>query len=186
MKLKIIPFDGKNAVHTAQAANILAECFPHCYADCAEEEIAQYPSDERIAFVAVEEESGDVLGFIGGIEDYDGNVWELHPLCVAKSRQRKGIGTLLLQALEAECAARGAMTVTLGSDDEFFSTTLSGCDLYDDLWGRIAAIRNLKNHPYEFYLKNGYRITGVLPDANGCGKPDILMSKRVGSFSDRT
>jgi hypothetical protein len=25
----------------------------------------------------------------------------------------------------------------------------------------------------------GYVITGVVPDANGIGKPDILMSKRV-------
>jgi len=26
-------------------------------------------------------------------------------------------------------------------------------------------------------------IVGILPDANGPGKPDILMAKRVGSFS---
>jgi hypothetical protein len=25
----------------------------------------------------------------------------------------------------------------------------------------------------------GYTITGVVPDANGIGKPDILMSKRI-------
>ena len=147
------------------------------------EKLSSIPStqlnEDRIAFVAVEEESGRVVGFIGGIEDYDGHVWELHPLCVNKADQRKGIGTLLLRALEAECASRGAVTITLGTDDEFYSTTLSGCDLYDDLWGRIEGIRNLKNHPYEFYQKNGFRITGVIPDANGLGKPDILMAKRI-------
>lgn len=178
--IRIQPFDRKNRAHLEQAAAILAQCFPHCYADCAQEEIEQYPSEERIAFVAVEEETGEVVGFIGGIEDYDGNVWELHPLCVKKEQQRSGVGTQLLHALEAECAARGAMTMTLGTDDEFFTTTLSGCDLYDDLWGRIASVRNLNNHPYEFYQKNGYRITGVIPDANGYGKPDILMAKRIG------
>jgi aminoglycoside 6'-N-acetyltransferase I len=45
--------------------------------------------------------------------------------------------------------------------------------------GQIAAIRNLKRHPYEFYHKQGYAIVGVIPDANGLGKPDIMMAKRV-------
>jgi aminoglycoside 6'-N-acetyltransferase I len=32
----------------------------------------------------------------------------------------------------------------------------------------------------EFYRKLGFVIVGVVPDANGPGKPDILMAKRVG------
>jgi len=40
-------------------------------------------------------------------------------------------------------------------------------------------IRNLGRHPYEFYQKLGYVIVGVIPDANGLGKPDILMAKSV-------
>lgn len=175
-------FDNSNTAHLHQAAAILADCFPHCYADCAEEEIAQYPSDERIAFVAVDDETDRVVGFIGGIEDYDGHVWELHPLCVAKSHQRLGVGTQLLQTLETECASRGAMTMMLGTDDEFYATTLSGCDVYDDLWRRIETIRNLNDHPFEFYQKNGYRIVGIIPDANGYGKPDLLMAKRIGKL----
>jgi aminoglycoside 6'-N-acetyltransferase I len=35
------------------------------------------------------------------------------------------------------------------------------------------------NHPFLFYRKLGYTVTGVVPDANGPGKPDILMSKRL-------
>jgi aminoglycoside 6'-N-acetyltransferase I len=27
-------------------------------------------------------------------------------------------------------------------------------------------------HPYEFYMKIGFSIVGVMPDANGVGKPD--------------
>jgi aminoglycoside 6'-N-acetyltransferase I len=34
-------------------------------------------------------------------------------------------------------------------------------------------------HPYEFYQKLGYVIVGVIPDANGPGKPDILMAKSL-------
>jgi aminoglycoside 6'-N-acetyltransferase I len=58
-------------------------------------------------------------------------------------------------------------------------TSLSNVDLYEDLWDKIKNIRNLKNHPFEFYQKLGYIISGVVIDANGIGKPDILMSKRV-------
>ena len=43
----------------------------------------------------------------------------------------------------------------------------------------LAKIRNLRGHPYEFYQKLGFVIVGVIPDANGPGKPDILMTKRV-------
>ena len=44
-----------------------------------------------------------------------------------------------------------------------------------------AIVRNLGQHPYEFYLRLGFRIAGVLPDANGRGKPDIFLAKRVGA-----
>jgi aminoglycoside 6'-N-acetyltransferase I len=67
----------------------------------------------------------------------------------------------------------------LGPDDEFDKTSLSHVDLYDHLWERIANIRNLKNHPFEFYQKQGFQIVGVLPDVNGFGKPDIYMAKRL-------
>ena len=66
---------------------------------------------------------------------------------------------------------------TIGSGSAM--TTLSGVDLYPDPWQHIARIRNLGNHPYTFYQKLGFVISGVVPDANGPGKPDILMSKRV-------
>lgn len=74
---------------------------------------------------------------------------------------------------------RGGLTIFLGSDDVDNMTTVSGVDLYPDVWEHIARIRNLKGHPYAFYQKQGYSITGIVPDANGWGKPDILMAKRV-------
>ena len=38
---------------------------------------------------------------------------------------------------------------------------------------------SLAMHPYSFYQQQGYSIIGVMPDANGRGKPDIIMGKRV-------
>jgi hypothetical protein len=41
-------------------------------------------------------------------------------------------------------------------------------------------LTNLRDHPYECYRKLGFVIVGVIPDANGFGKPDIFMAKRLG------
>ena len=58
-------------------------------------------------------------------------------------------------------------------------TSLSNIDLYENLFEKITNIKNIKGHPFEFYQKMGYAIIGVIPDANGIGKPDILMAKQV-------
>ncbi|HKP52811.1 MAG TPA: GNAT family N-acetyltransferase [Chloroflexia bacterium] len=166
-----------------QVAAILVEGFKEHWPDAwpdmesALEEVRESFEAERISRVAIDD--GTVLGWIGGIIDYDGNVWELHPLVVISNHQGKGIGSALVADLEDRVRERGGITVRLGSDDEDNMTTLSGVDLYQNLWEQIANIRNLKRHPYEFYQKLGYVIVGVMPDANGPGKPDIIMAKRV-------
>ncbi|MBS1965240.1 MAG: GNAT family N-acetyltransferase [Chloroflexi bacterium SZAS-1] len=132
----------------------------------------------RISRVALSE-NGAVLGWIGGISGYDGLVWELHPLAVQPNQQRRGIGRALVADLEVQVRQRGGLTLTLGTDDEDAMTSLGGIDLYPNVWEHIARIRNLRGHPYEFYQRCGFVITGVVPDANGWGKPDILMAKRV-------
>ena len=58
-------------------------------------------------------------------------------------------------------------------------TTLGGASLYPDIAGAIQRVRNLGNHPYEFYLRVGFTIAGVLPYANGTGTPDIFLAKPV-------
>lgn len=144
----------------------------------AEEEIEDALDPERICRVALDD-VGAAAGWIGGIPEYDGNVWELHPLVVRPDLQGQGIGRALVQDFEAEVAKRGGLTIRVGTDDEMGMTTLSNVDLYDDLPTKIATVRNLRQHPYEFYQKLGYVIIGVMPDANGIGKPDIIMGKRV-------
>ena len=94
--------------------------------------------------------------------------------------QRRGIGRRLVADFEAQVRSRGGLTIGLGSDDEDGMTSLAGVDIYDRTWERIANIHDIKGHPFGFYQKLGYTITGIMPDANGWGKPDILMSKRVG------
>jgi aminoglycoside 6'-N-acetyltransferase I len=93
--------------------------------------------------------------------------------------QGRGIGRALVEDFEEQVRQRGGLTITLGSDDEDAMTSLSNVDLYENLWDQIKNIQNFKGHPFGFYQKLGYIITGVVPDANGRGKPDIIMSKRI-------
>ena len=180
----IIDLDPNNATHIEQAAVLLVAGFktfaPSAWPDLpsALEEVHEALEPEKICRVVLDE-TGTVVGWIGGVPHYDGRVWELHPLVVDPAQQGKGIGRALVADLEALVRQRGGLTIMLGTDDEIGQTSLGGVDLYPDIAGQISAIRNLHGHPYEFYQKCGFVIYGLLPDANGFGKPDILMAKRV-------
>ncbi|HVL80447.1 MAG TPA: GNAT family N-acetyltransferase [Actinomycetota bacterium] len=121
----------------------------------------------------------ELVGVAGAIPTYDGNVWEVHPLAVAEPHRGRGIGRALLDALESLAAAAGASTLWVGSDDEDEMTTVGGRDLYPDILGSLAAIEDVNGHPYRFYMRCGFSLAGVVPDANGPGKHDILLAKRV-------
>lgn len=177
MPLTLLPLTAETAVYHQQAADLLRKTWRHSYGECAEEEIAACMDPERIAIAAVEGER--LLGFIGAIPQYGSTGWELHPLVVDEHFRSRGIGTALCQALESALRERGCVTVFLGSDDEDSSTTLSDTNLFDNTFEKIAAIENKKRHPFAFYQKCGYQIVGVIPDANGIGKPDIWMAKSL-------
>lgn len=178
--MRIASLDKDDTSQITQAASLLVKCFQGSWAEEADavEEVLESLLPGRISLVAIGD-SGDVLGWVGGKPQYNGRVWELHPLAVLEEHRRKGIGRALVVALEAEAVARGGITMILGTDDEDARTTLGGVDIYQDLLNKIKNIRNLYNHPFEFYIKLGYTIVGVIPDANGWGKPDILMAKRI-------
>jgi len=163
--------------YVRQAAQLLRLEWPHNYADCAEQELENCLQSERLAIAAVDGEA--LLGLVGAIPQYGVTGWELHPLVVAKPFRFKGIGSALCRALEAELKARGCLTVYLGSDDEDGRTSLANTNMFENTFEKIARIQNIAGHPYEFYQKAGYKIVGVIPDANGVGKPDIWLAKSL-------
>lgn len=185
--MKIKSLHKENEKNIIQAAQLLVEGFKEDWPDAwpelesAIEEVYECLSSDRICRIAVDD-NDDLIGWIGGISQYSGNVWELHPLIVDPKHRNQGIGSWLVKDLEEQVRQRKGITIWLGSDDENGMTSLANVDLYDDLLGKLRYIKNLKGHPYDFYLKQGFRIIGVMPDANGLGKPDIFLGKRVSDW----
>jgi aminoglycoside 6'-N-acetyltransferase I len=167
-----------------QAAQLLVDGFRDNWPDAwptleaALAEVQECLEPERICRAAVSAQ-GELLGWAGGISQYDGHVWELHPLVVREQNRGQGIGRALVTDLETQVRARGGLTLWLGTDDESEMTSLGGVDLYPDVLAHLQQIRNLRGHPFEFYQRLGFVIVGVMPDANGNGKPDIFMAKSV-------
>lgn len=93
--------------------------------EIARAEISTLLAKNRICLIALDE-NDTVVGLAGGLPDYDGNVWELHPLVVKKSEQGRGIGRRLVEAIERQARARGAVTMMLGTDDETGATSRRG------------------------------------------------------------
>ena len=152
--------------------------------ESALEEVDEALEEGKICRVAVDER-GDALGWISGKHLY-ARVWELHPLVVHPDAQGRGVGRALVQDLEAHVRERGGITLQLGTDDETGATSAYGTDVYEDVAGHIARLRIVDpqwRHPLDFYRKCGFTVIGLRPDANGIGKPDILMAKRVGGES---
>lgn len=182
--MKIVDLKAKNQTHIQQAAEVLVAGFkahyPLSWPDIPSglEEVKQALNPNRVARIAIDNK-GKVLGWIGAIPEYDGNAWNIHPLVVDPDHQRQGIGSALVDDLERILGERGAITLFLGTDDEDYQTSLGGVDVYPNVLDHIKNIKNINNHPFEFYQKIGFVIVGIIPDANGYGKPDILMAKRV-------
>jgi aminoglycoside 6'-N-acetyltransferase I len=182
--MKIIDLTDDNSRAIEQAAWLLVEGFRDTGSDAwteiedARTEVVESFQPGRISRVAVDQ-AGNVQAWIGGIERYDGHVWELHPLVVRLDCQRQGVGRAMVLDLEDQVAKRSGTTIMLGTDDENSRSSVGGVDLYPDVLGKLREINNLRKHPFEFYQKVGFEIVGIIPDANGFGKPDILMAKRV-------
>ena len=181
--MKIIDLRKENKELIEQTAVILYESFKDITEAwptmvLARDEVYESIGEDKISRIAVNDDNV-VQGWIGGKSMYNGNVWELHPLVVKREHRGQGIGKVLVNDLEEKVKERGGLTIWLGTDDEYNSSSLSNTDLYENLYEKIVNIRNLKRHPFEFYQKLGFVIVGVMPDANGIGKPDIYMAKKV-------
>jgi aminoglycoside 6'-N-acetyltransferase I len=176
--LEIVDLDD---AHRRSCAELLVEGFREHWPDAwptLEAALDEVDECHELGPVRVSVDADRVLGWAGGRHEYAG-VWELHPLVVDERCRKRGIGRALVADIEEQVAAKDGSTLRVGSDDEDAMTSLSGVDLYPDPLDHLARIENRAGHPFEFYLKCGFSIVGVIPDANGFGKPDIILAKRV-------
>lgn len=182
--MEIVSFASLDKNRQREASRVLVDAFAHAehawktLHEASETITELLANEEWTGFAALED--GVVAGWAGGLSTYS-RAWELHPLAVAPSHQRRGVGLRLVRAVEGAARKAGALTLYLGSDDDFGGTTAFGADLYGDLPG---AIRQLSltpgsRHPLEFYRRAGFTVIGLIPDVNGPGQPDIWFGKRL-------
>ena len=178
--MQISTLDPHNSAHIRQAAALLvagfADLAPSAWPDleAALAEVRDQCGPDKISRAAVIEDR--VVGWVAATPTYDGHAWELHPLVVDPARQGQGIGRALVEEVARAVRARGGVTLYAWTDDESNLTSLGGKTLYPDPLAHLATLHSRPPHPLGFYRRLGFTPAGVLPDANGPGKPDILLA----------
>ena len=171
-----------DSAHIEEAAKLLHAAFSPVGAWTtmveARQEVLDSLAADRVSRVA-RSTDGAVIGWIGAIREYEGLVWQLHPIVVHEAMRRHGVGRALITDLEAILTARGALTLWAGSDDLAGETSLGDVDLYSALPEAFGTVRSWGNHPLPFYRRLSFHVIGVMPDANGPGRPDIFLGKRL-------
>lgn len=140
-------------------------------------EVMANSTDAHVSLVATVDEL--IVGWVSAVPQYQSTGWELHPLVVAPQFQRRGFGHALIEHLCAVIAHRGATVLYAWSDDESQSTSLGNVDLYPNPLLHLTTFQPSQHHAGGFYLAQQFCLCGVIPDANGHGKPDILFARRI-------
>ena len=145
----------------------------------ARKEVVDSIAPDRISRVAIAGD-GVVIGWIGAIREYDGLVWQLHPIVVDEVQRRRGVGRALILDLEALLVTRGALTLWAGSDDLAGETSLGEVDLYAAL---PQAFNEVRSGDAIRCRLSSTRVSRDRRDArrNGPGRPDIFLGKRLGT-----
>lgn len=128
----IINMTQLNKTQIIQAAQILTDSIPIGWPtlQSALDEINELLTPENTLLAAVENDI--VIGWGGILPEYNGNVFEIHPLAVRSDKRRQGIGGTIITALENEARKLGGLTIHVGADDEKDDgeTSFANVDLY--------------------------------------------------------
>jgi GNAT superfamily N-acetyltransferase len=181
MKIEDLDPDDDGAIE--QVAALLVDFAPNQAAawedlESAKDTVDETLDEDSIARVALND-AGNVIGFAAAAPQYS-HAWELHPVVVARDEQHRGVGRALVTDLEELVAAEGGLTVYLGADDLDAATSLADDELFPGVLDAAADVQVRKRrHPIGFFLHLGYEVIGVIPDANGPGRPDVWLGRSV-------
>ena len=185
----IVPLGSADEHRIAQVSELLVRSFRDLSptwvptVEAAREKVMETLAPWMIARVLIVEDR--VAGFVGARPNYS-SVWELHPLVVDEAVRYRGYGRLLVTDIEGLVAEEGALTLLLGTSDEVSRTSLAGQDLFKDPIGALRDLTSTDDHPLGFWKRVGYTVVGLVPDAEGLGKPTILLAKSVGQNNAST
>ena len=185
LPFEIVDLGDQSRAVLRQAAQLLVDGFrelaPRAWPNLtvAEGEVRVLLEPPNVARGALNQQ-GRLLGWAGGLPQYYGETWELQPLVVDPTLRSQGVGRALVEDMEAQAFDQGARTLWVGADDEAGLTSLAGADLFADPFGQLQRLQSKAPHPLEFYRRLGFIVVGVVPDANGSGRPDILLAKHLG------
>ncbi len=162
-----------------QAASLLVAAFPDWASSLSEARAVVAELLEPGCICLTARLGATILGWVGALPEYS-HAWELHPLVVREDVRGQGVGRSQVAELEERVRERGALTLYLGTDDDgpVPGTTAGGVDLFPDVLAHVARLRAI-DHAAGFYQRLGFEVVGLIPDANGPGKPDVIMAKRL-------
>ena len=112
--VQIITLSPDNERAIEQVAALLIEGFkahsPNAWSNMATalEEVRESFGENRISRIALDD-NGKIVGWIGGLSHYEGNIWEIHPLVVKPNRQGSGVGRQLVRDFEGLVRKRGGL-----------------------------------------------------------------------------
>lgn len=174
----LTPEDTQLIQQTAQVAYEASQSISKIWLPSVEAALEEvYESLEREGISQVLLDGNRVAAWIGASLQFSGRVVEIHPLIVARAYQGKGLGRQMVNHVEAWARQQGAFTLWIGTSDKTHATSLSGVNLYENPGIAISSFHQVAPHPCGFWLRLGFRIVGVLPDAEGFGKPSIMMAQ---------
>jgi aminoglycoside 6'-N-acetyltransferase I len=186
MKIQDLDPDDDGAIE--QVAALLVDFAPNQAAawedlESAKDTVDETLDEDSIARIALND-AGNVIGFAAAAPQYS-HAWELHPVVVARDEQHRGVGRALVTDLEELVAAEGGLTVYLGADDLDGATSLADDELFPGVLDAAAEVQVRKRrHPIGFFLHLGYEVIGVIPDANGPGRPDVWLGRSVADLGE--
>ena len=178
---EIIDLDTTDSLLVERLASVTYEAFKENAPDwvptidLARSQVISATSPGRQGRVIIEQD--EAAGWIGIIKGE--RVWEIHPIAIAIDQQYKGFGHLLVEDVASLAKAAGALTLFASTSDEVGTTNLFGADLYADPASYIRDIRATGRNPFEFWRNAGFTVVGVLPDAEGMGKPAIHLARSL-------
>ena len=104
---------------------------------------------------------------------------EIKLVAVQPTRRRQGVARTLVMAAEERMRSQDCVTMLATVGDTRGRTNLYGVDVTEDAPGLLAGFHCHADHPAGFFLRVGYRLVGLLPDAYGPGKHDLTLARRI-------